>query len=108
MSKLVLTPKSMTSTSGDIADWRWRGRRAVRMMHILHWGYGDITMWGERMEMSIAGKVISMFRLAQFHHKFNSSKEAIKFSESAKKLALDIFDYRNALSVIHFLSKIDT
>ena len=49
-----------------------------------------------------------MFRLAQFHHKFNSSKEAIKFSESAKKLALDIFDYRNALSVIHFLSKIDT
>ena len=42
-----------------------------------------------------------MFRLAQFHHKFNSSKEAIKFSESAKKLALDIFDYE-MLSVIHF------
>ena len=53
------------------------------------------------------GKVISMFRLAQFHHKFNSPKEAIQFGESAKKLALDIFDYRNALSVIHFLSKID-
>ena len=54
------------------------------------------------------GKVISMFRLAQFHHKFNEPIKAIKFSESAKRLALDIFDYRNALSVIHFLSKIDT
>ena len=53
------------------------------------------------------GKVISMFRLAQFHHKFNEPIKAIKFSESAKRLALDIFDYRNALSVIHFLSKID-
>ena len=53
------------------------------------------------------GKVISMFHLAQYYEKYDSPIDAVRCAESAKHLALEIFDHRNALSIIQFLSKID-